>query len=118
MREELGLDPHGTALAVAPVAMAKDNAQATSDEKAMTLLRVALELLDEVQTLLETLSPVEIWRAVVRKHPGAMGTELSWSWTEYERRHQFSVLLFTRRHSLFVSLAREHFQRRERQGQS
>jgi hypothetical protein len=107
------------ALAVAPGAMAKENALATASEaQATTLLRAALDILDEVHTLLEALSPVEIYTAVVCKHPGATGAELPWSWGEYERRHQLAVLLFGRRRSLFVSLVRDHFQQREREGTS
>jgi hypothetical protein len=102
-----------------PAAMATKDAQVTTnDPDAVMLLRAALEILDEVRTLLEALSPVEIWGAVVREHPGATGAELHRSWAEYERRHQVSVLLFGRRHSVFASLAREHFQRREGQGRS
>jgi hypothetical protein len=90
----------------------------TNCVESFTLLRGALEILDEVRRMLEALSPAKIELALTCERPRATGTELARFLIEYERRHRVFALTFRLQHSLFVTLTREYFKRAYSEGKS
>jgi hypothetical protein len=67
-----------------------------ADSNAIVLLRQAVDMLDEVQSLLEALSPGEIL--------AAMG-EQAMFWQHYESRHRSLSQMFRDRRAAFVRTA-------------
>jgi hypothetical protein len=83
-----------------------------SSRETDALLRYALDMFDEIASLLEALAPIEIHRAAANMSRKGVSYEHAF-WGIYERRHRVFTAAFGQQRSAFAQRARGHFGSRE-----